>query len=297
MIEVLESLKYKLNQDLTTIGVSGNNASLPAYVQQLVNGRYIYTKTYTPEFLKGAVNYTVNGQDTPQKLIRDFIDLRSSYNPIELQANYLGTTIYDILPTLDITYFVFWYDQATTYSLTTVYSAVSSKQLYGPFSNSVGYLMLYTPSTETIAPINLATTDIKPYNRLVESTILSDIKASIDQGYKDANSSYAINTINIATGGSPTAAHGSRLVTDTSNDARYTGASSTYLSNLLNAYSILMYLTPLYATELQSVNFNSAPFFISTIEDESVVVDKLGNKVNTDFGWTEQVMFSAYTEE
>jgi hypothetical protein len=297
MIEVLESLQYKTNQDLTTIGVSANNVSLPTYSQTEVGGRYTYSNTFIPQYLEGAVNYQVANQTDNEKLIRDFIALKSSYSPVEFEIDYLSTTIYDKLPTVDIAFYIYWYDVVNTYSITSVTSELSTKALYGTFSDEVGYLMLYSPSPETVVATALNSTGVKPYNRTIESLIPDELRDSFDQAYKDSNSSYAENTTNIATGADPTTAHGSRLVVDASNNSRYTSASSTYLSTLVGVYHQLMYLSPLYATMLQSTSLTSAPFFTTTIEGSAVVVDKFGNKVNTNQGWSEMVMLSAYTEE
>jgi hypothetical protein len=297
MIEALESLQYKKNQDLTTIGVVANNVTLPTYTQTQTGGRYSYSNTFIPQYLEGAVNYSVTNQTDNQKLIKDFVELKSTYSPVDYEVDYLGTTIYDKLPTVDIAFFVYWYDVVNTYSIPSITSELSSKALYGTFGDTVGYLMLYSPSPETVVATALNSSDIKPYNRTIESLIPDDLRASFDQAYKDSNSSYAENTTNIATGADPTTAHGSRLVVDVNNTTRYTSATSSYLSTLVSAYQQLMYLSPLYATMLQSTELTSAPFFTTTIEGGAVVVDKFGNKVNTNQGWSEMIMLSAYTEE
>lgn len=294
MIEVLESLKYKTNQDLT-VSETANNVVLPTYTQSIVNGRYQFTKSFSQDYIKGAVNYLVTNQDVA--LVRAYIDLKSSYDPLDYQIDYLSTTIYDKLPTLDIAWFIWWYDQVNTYGNNTLKKDLSSKALYGQFSDSVGEIALFTPTTESTTPITLNSADIKSYNRSVESSILDDIRATLDQSYKDVNSSYAANTVNVAGGVAPSTAHGSRLVVDAPSNTRYASATATYLTNLINQYKQLLYLSPIYAVESQAVVFSAAPYFSTTIEGTSVVVDKLGNKVNTNQGWTEQIMLSSYTEE
>lgn len=297
MIEVLDSLKYKKQQDLTTINVSVNDGNLPTYSQQIVNGRYVYSNSFIPQFLEGTTNYTVSSQSTNQSLIRDYVNLKTSYDVIDYQVDYLKNTVYKSLSSLDISNFIYWYDVANIYSLKTVTSQVSTLTLFNTFSDLVGSISLFTPTTDSIVATSVYTTDIKPYNRTIESLINDDIRSTIDQAYKDVNSSYSANTVNIALGTSPDTSHGERLVVDSLNNTRYTSSSSVFIGLLYTLYGQLMYLTPSFATKLQQTQLPTEPFFTSTIENSAIVVDKFGNKVSIDSGWTEQIMFSAYSEE
>lgn len=294
MIDVLESLNYRSSKDLS-VSVSANSV-LPTEQQTTANNRISYVKTFAPKFLEGSLNYTVSSYASAQELIGDFYSLKSSYNPIELQADYLKTTVYDTLPQQSIPFFLYWYDVTTVYSLPAVNTEIGAKDLYRAFSETVGYLMLYTQNPDTVTPTSLNTAEIKPYNRILESLIPDDIRASIEQAYKDTNAPYATNVVPVAGVVASTTAHGSRLVADTSNNSRYNSASSVYLTNLVNDYAQLMYLSPLYATSTQGATLSVAPFFTTFIEGSSVVVDKEGNKVSTDRGWLEQIMLSAYQE-
>lgn len=296
MIEVLQSLPYKANKDLTTIGVTANGSTLPAYSQTVVGGQYVYTKSFTPKYLEGAINYGVSSQDVRQKQIRDYVNLGVGYDPIDTRVNYLSAIIYSELPSLEIPYFQYWYDVATIYSVKTIQQEVSTKDLYRTFGDSVGHIMLYTPTPETTYATALNATNVKPYNRTLASKIPDAIRDVIDDAYKDANSSYSENLANIASNASPTTAHGARLVVDVETNTRYPSTSSTYVSNLFATYAQLLYLSPLYANVTQSVALN-APYFNAAIGSANVIVDKLGNKVNTDYGWFEQVMLSAYDVE
>lgn len=295
MIDTLESLNFRSNTDFS-VSVSANSV-LPTEQQTVADGRTTYVKTFAPKFIEGAVNYTVSGYSSVQKLIDEFNSLKSSYNPIELQANYLKTSVYEILQNQTIPFFIYWYDVVNTYSIPSVKNEIGSKALYQDFGDSVGYLMLYSASPESVTPTTLNTATVKPFNRILEASIPDDIRSVIEQAYKDVNQPYAENTVPVAGTAAPTTAHGSRLIVDSSNNSRYNSASGTYLSNLLNTYNQLMYLSPLYAISTQSVLLSVAPFFTTPIEGVSVVVDKFGNKVNSDQGWLEQVMLSAYATE
>jgi len=284
MIEVLESLRYKNSSDLTQIGVQSNNVTLPSYEQNIVNGRYQYSKTYAPEYLEGATNYNVIGYESSQTLIRDFISLRSSYNPTDLEVEYLSNVVYSKLTSVDIPYFIYWYDVVNVYSPKTIKDGVSAKALYGEFGDSVGTLSLYTPTSETVVPTSLGTSSVKAYNRVLEMLIADEIRETIDQAYQDVNVGYAENISALITIEDPSTAHGAKLVVDVNNTTRYNTVSSGYISALYSIYAQLMYLSPVYANPLQLVSFTTAPFFNSFIEGESVVVDKLGNKVSIDQG-------------
>lgn len=287
MIEVLESLKYRSSNDLTNIGVQGNNVLLPPYSQLLINGRYLYSKDYSQSYVIGS---------SIEDIIDEIYDNTVCFNPIDVQIDYLGNKVYSTLATQKITDFIYIYDKVTIYSIDSIYSALSSKNNYRAFSDSVGTIALFENTTETVSPVNLATTNIQPYNRIVESLILDDIRSSIDHGYNDVNSSYTVNVVNVAATSTSLESHGGKLVVDAQSTTRYQNLTGGYIANLVNGYNQLMFLTPLYATSTQSSTLSTAPYFLSTIESQSVIVDKLGNKVSIDSGWNENIMLSAYHE-
>jgi len=295
MIEALESLQYKKNQDLTSVGVTVNGDSLPSYSVTQSDNRYVYTKLYTPQYLEGGVNYSVNNPNFSQ--IQAYRNLKVGYDPLDQEIDYLENVIYGALQSLDIPFFNYWYDIATVYAPYTVQGQVSSKDLYRPFGDSVGYIMIYTATTETTVATTVNSADIKPYNRILEGKIPDILQTEILAAYKAANSSYAQNIANIASSSSSTTSHGDRLVVDQSNNTRYTSALSTYKTNLFNQYKQLLYLTPFYAMSTKTSSMVNAPFFNGLIGDSTVIVDKFGNKVSIDQGWSEQIMLSAYNAE
>jgi hypothetical protein len=294
---VLESFPYKAAQNLQDVGVSVNGNSYPTYSEQVVDGRFVYTKTYLPEYIANGIEYTVSGYSGSQIEVQTFNNLKSSYNPIELQVAYLSGDIYSNLDNYDISFFKYWYNQATVYSQKSVYKELSSLALYKPFSNSVGSIMLFTPTSESIQPTQLKTANVKVYDRVIESNILDDIRSEIDQAVKDANSSYSDNIANVASNSSSTTPHGGKLVVDANSNTRYQSASANYLNNLVGAYAQLMYWSPLYAYSTQNVELSTAPFFSANVEGTSVVVDNLNRKVSTQTPWMETVMLSAYPEK
>jgi len=296
MIEVLDSLKYKTTTNLFDIGVSSNNFTLPTYTQSIIDGRYKYSNSYTPKYLEGVTNYNVDNQTSNKDTIRSYIDLKSSYNPTELIIDYIGTTIYNKLNSFDIQYYLYWYDVVNCRSTYTVQQELTSKSLYSTFSDSVGTLMLYTPTPETIYPTDLNTAKIQPYNRTIEPLIPENIKTLLSQSYNDVNSPYAENIINITNNSASSTSHGSHLVVDKNNNTRYTSISTNYINDLVSNYKQLMYISPLYAIMDGTVTFNQSPYYTSTICGSSVVVDKLGNKVSITQGWSELITLSAYPE-
>lgn len=296
MIEVLDSLKYKTATNLFDIGVSSNNFTLPTYTQSIIDGRYKYSNSYTPKYLEGATNYNISNQTNNTDIIRSYVNLKSSYNPTELIIDYIGTTIYNKLHSFDIQYYLYWYDVVNYRSIHTIHQELTSKPLYGVFSDSVGALMLYTPTSETTYPTSLNTEKIQPYNRTVESLIPENIKTLLSQSYNDVNSSYAENIINIASNTDSSTSHGSHLVVDKNNNTRYTSISTTYISSLVSNYNQLMYISPVYAIMDGITTFNQSPYYTTTICGSSVVVDKLGNKVSITQGWSELITLSAYPE-
>ena len=296
MIEVLDSLKYKKSNDLFDIGVSSNNFTLPTYTQTIINGVYKYTNSYIPKYLESTNNYSVSNQIDDQTSIKSYIELKSSYNPTELIIDYLGKTIYDKLNSLDVQYYLYWYDLVNYRSTYTVQQELTSKPLYGSFSDSVGGLMLYTPTSETTYPTALNTTKIQPCNRVTESLMTESIKALLSQTYNDVNSTYSENINNIASNSDPSTSHGSRLVVDKNNNTRYTSTSTEYINKLFSEYEQLMYISPVYAVMYDTATFNQSPYYTTTICGSSVVVDKLGNKISTIQGWSELITLSAYPE-
>lgn len=282
MIENLKSQNYRTSKNL---GVS--------VTADLVTP----ASAIAPKFLEGATNYTVVGFSSSQNLIRGLIDLKSGYNSIELQADYLKKTVYPTLSSATRPFFNYWYDVVNVYSLSAVKVEIGTKDLYRDFNETVGYLMLYSVTPETTNPGELDTASTKSINGSIRDLIPTDIMTEIELAYKHVNSPYADNVANIVGAGESTTAHGSRLIADTSNNTRYTGASTTYVENLSTEYGLLLYLSPIGGSTTLTGTFSAAPYFTTEIEGTSVIVDKQGNKVSTDQSWMEQPLLSAYSEE
>lgn len=291
MLEVLQDLQYKIDKTLP-INVTANGNNYPADSQQTINGRIQYNKSFLPKYVEGAINYTVLGLESNETLIQNYLDLKSSYNPIDLLTNYLSSTVYNTLPQLNIPFYIYWYDQVNLFSDKTILSSLSSQLLYEQFGNSVGTIMLYSATEETVNSANY-TSSIKSYNRTIENLIPDNLRNSIDQGFSDANDPYCINISNLAGSGPSTTAHGQLLVADNSNTTRYQNASAGYLSLLLNNYMQLMYLTPFYIYSTQNTSLSFVPYFTSNINGLSVIVNTLGKKVDSDYAWYEQNLLEA----
>jgi hypothetical protein len=291
MLEVLSDLQYKIDKTLP-INVTANGNNYPSDSQQTINGRIQYNKSFLPKYVEDAINYTVLGLESNETLVQNYIDLKSSYDPIDLLTNYLSGTVYNALPQLNIPFYIYWYDQVNLFSDNTIFSLLSSQPLYQQFSNSVGSIMLYSDTEETVDSASY-TSSIKSYNRTIENLIQDSLRSSIDQGFADANGPYCFNISNLAGSGPSTSAHGQLLVADNSNTTRYQNASAGYLSLLLNNYMHLMYLTPFYVYSTQSASLSFVPYFTSNINGLSVIVNILGKKVDSDYGWYEQNLLEA----
>ena len=178
----------------------------------------------------------------------------------------------------------------------TVRQQISALPIYQDFSYNVGFITMFKNTDETLNVSTSVNTPISISVGTQDQNLPSFLQTETNSASTTLNSILYSNLQNVTNSSNPTAAHGDRLVCDTQELTRYTSLSTGYLSNLYQNCKQLMYLTPCYTTYISYNSYNN-PYFTSTIENNAVIVDKLGNKISTDYNWVEQVMLSAYNKE
>ena len=201
--------------------------------------------------------YTVPGFETELKITNAYYIAQFSSNPIGSQIDFFaelagqinqnptfninnGTTAITAIDTLPYLWGKYWWDEATYYTATVVYNAISNNypQYYQPFSECIG--SLYNLSRYN----NLQNTQTSPYNTIMNTLLTPAISSAINGFYSLVNSMFVSNISAIGPHGTDTAPNNSNLIMADTDLTRSVAAVTALTATINTLYPKLFTFLP-----------------------------------------------------